>query len=118
MSDRGSGAVSIRGLSEKEFLATFAAPMRRLAEDENAPVAVSLKDYTAEAITRLGLPTTVDDLEIHHVYVAHGERHTHVLFYFGEPDTYLVLVVDNHARQVLGHRILDLRELYGLKDDV
>jgi hypothetical protein len=33
------------------------------------------------------------------------------------PDIYLALVIDNRARQVLGHRLLDLRNLYGLNSE-
>lgn len=107
--------MQIRELSEPEYKATLVAPIRRLALGETPPVQVSLKDYVAAVIAATGLPTTVSDVEIHRVYVPRGENHTHVLFSFGEPNTYLVLVVDNGAANVLGYRILDLGELYGLK---
>ncbi len=109
--------MSIRELSEEEFHATFVEPMRRLGEGEAPPAAVGLSGYASAAIDALALPTTLDEIEIHHVYVANGDRHTHVLFAFGEPDIYLALVIDNRARQVLGHRLLDLRKLYGLKSE-
>jgi hypothetical protein len=105
----------IRELSEEEFQATFARPMRRLGIDEQPPVVVDLKEYLSACIVALDLPTTLDDIEIHHVYVAYGERHTHVLFWYGKPHTYLVLVLDNHAAAVLGHRVLELGKLYGLE---
>ncbi len=109
--------MSIRELSEEEFHATFVSPMRRLGEGEAPPAAVSLSDYASATIDALGLPTTLDEIEVHHVYVANGDRHTHVLFNFGESDIYLVLVIDNRARAVLGHRLLDLQKLYGLKSE-
>jgi hypothetical protein len=105
--------MQIRELSEPEYKATLVAPIRRLALGETPPVQVSLKDYVAAVIAATALPTTVSDVEIHRVYVPRGENHTHALFYFGEPNTYLV--VDNGAANVLGYRILDLGELYGLK---
>ena len=107
--------MAIRELSEKQFEATFVAPMRRLAIGDTPPVSVSLKDYVAEAVAALSLPTSAQQIEIHHVYVAHGDGHTHVYFYSGRPDTYLAVVVDNRAKCVLGHRVLDFRALYGLK---
>ncbi len=108
--------MQIRELSEAEYKATLVAPIRRLALGEVPAVQVDLKDYVAATITATGLPTTVSAIQIHHVYVPHGGNHTHVLFYFGELNTYLVLVVDNRAANVLGYRILDLGALYGLKD--
>src|ERR1043165_7226431 len=59
--------MEIRPLSKEEFLGTFCEPMRRLAADESYRP-VPLKDYVVECIQSLGLPTTLDDIEIHHVY--------------------------------------------------
>src|SRR5437879_1971011 len=99
--------MTIRNLTKQEFLATFREPMRRLAADESYR-STPLKDYVSECIASLGLPTTPSDIEIHHVYLSGDQKHTHVLFYFGEHDRFLVVVVDHEMDSVKGHHLLDL----------
>ncbi|MFO1485995.1 MAG: hypothetical protein U1F71_21720 [Verrucomicrobiaceae bacterium] len=108
--------MEIRQLSKDEFHGTFCGPMRRLGADESYRP-VPLKDYVAECIRSLGLPTTLADIEIHHVYLSADKRHTHVLFYFGEHNRYLVIVVGHEPDAVKGHFLLDLTEEYGLAAD-
>jgi len=103
----------IRELTKQEFKSTFCEPMRRLAADETYRP-VPLKDYVAECIRSLALPTTVADIEIHHVYVSGDKRHTHVLFYFGEANCYLIVVVSHEPDVISGYHLLDLNEEYGL----
>jgi hypothetical protein len=100
--------MTVRELTESDFHATFSAPMRRLAADEDAPVQIPLRPYVAEAIEALELPTTLDAIEIHQVSVGHDKRYTHVVFNYGSPNRFLVLVVDNGAATVFGHRLLEL----------
>lgn len=105
--------MEIRHLSKQEFLGTFCEPMRRLAADETYRP-VPLKDYVSGCISSLRLPTTLEDIEIHHVYVSGDGKHTHVLFYFGEHNRYLVVVVRHEPDIVQGHYVLDLNKEYGL----
>jgi hypothetical protein len=107
--------MAIRALSEAEFKSTVISPVRRLSPEDEPPPARGMKSYVAEVIATERLPTTLEAIQIHHVYVPHGDRHTHVLFNFGEPNHYLVIVIDNHAANVMGHHLLDLNEVYGLK---
>ena len=65
-------------------------------------------------INSLGLPTTLADIEIHGVYLSGDKRHTHVLFYFGEHNRYLVIVVGHEPDAVTGHLVLDLDREYGI----
>jgi hypothetical protein len=105
--------MSIRRLTKEEFLATFEQPMRRLGADESYRP-IPLKDYVSECIVSLGLRTTVADIEIHHVYLSGDKKHSHVLFYFGESNRYLVVVVDHETDSIEGHHLLDLNREYGL----
>jgi hypothetical protein len=99
-------------LSDSEFHATFAAPMRRLAADESFRP-IPLGDYLSECISHHALPTSLDDIQIEHVYVTGDQRHTHVLHYYGIRNLYLVIVVAHDAESVLGHHFLNIDEKYG-----
>jgi hypothetical protein len=103
----------IRELSESEFHGTFAPPMRRLGANETFRP-VPLGEYVTECIVRHSLPTSREDIDIEHVYVAGDERHTHVMLNWGVANLYLVVVVSHDADSVLGHHILDLNDDYGL----
>ena len=105
--------MALRELSKKEYRSTFSDPMRRLGEKESYRP-VPLKDYVKACIDALDLPTNTQEIEIHHVYLSGDEKHTHVLFYFGEPNRYLVVVVSHEADTVMGHYVLDLNEEYGV----
>jgi hypothetical protein len=105
--------VALRTLSKQEYLATFAEPMRRLGENESYRP-ISLKDYLGECILALGLPTTIQDIQIQHVYLSGNKKHSHVLFYYGQPNRYLVLVISHDSDSVMGHYLLDLNAEYGL----
>jgi hypothetical protein len=104
--------MEIHQLSKEEFRKTFCEPMRRLEADESYRP-VPLKDYLVECIRALA-PTTLEDTEIHHVYLSGDKRHTHVLFYFGERNRYLIIVVAHEPDLIKGHLVLDLNYEYGL----
>lgn len=103
----------MRELSEEEFHATFAEPMRELGEDEES-VVVSLAEIVEEAIRRHSLPTTSEDIDIHHISVNGTNTYTHVVFGYGIPNEYLVAVIDHSGPAVYGYHLLDLNEKYGL----
>ncbi len=108
--------MAIRELTEQEYLSTFSAPMRRLGSDESyRPVA--LRDYVCECIDELELGVTLESIEIHHVYLSGDQKHSHVLFYFGQPNTYLVLVVCHDTDSIKGHRLLNLNKEYGIEEN-
>ena len=104
----------INTLSIDDFQATFVEPMQRLGEEESYRP-IPLKDYLTECISELALPTTVDDIEIQDVYLNGNKSHTHMMFWYGKPNVYLVIVIDHEKDSVHGHHILDLNEKYGLK---
>ena len=103
----------IRELSDSEFHATFAAPMRRLKADESFRP-VPLGDYVSECISHHTLPTLCEDIQIEHVYVAADQRHTHIMLHYGTAKLYLVIVVAHDTDSVLGHHFLNINEKYGL----
>jgi hypothetical protein len=91
----------------------MSTPMRRAGEDE--PIApINLTSSVEECISRHSLPTTTKDIEIHHVYRSADGLHTHVLFWYGTPNKYLVIVLDEPGRNAVGYHFLDLAEKYGL----
>jgi hypothetical protein len=87
--------------------------MRRLGADESFRP-VPLGDYVSECISHHALPTSREDIQIEHVYVAADQRHTHVMLHYGIPNLYLVIVVTHDTDSVLGHHFLNLNEKYGL----
>lgn len=107
--------MSIRLLDEKEFHATFVDPMRRLGEEE-ASAALDIGPYVSECLELLREPVSMDDIEIHHVYLSGDARYTHVMLYDGTPNQYLVIVTDNTQGSIVGHHWLDLNAKYGLTD--
>src|SRR5688500_11730088 len=105
----------MRELNDSEFHATFAEPMRELNEHE-VGVTVPLKEFVAHAIRKHKLPTTVEDIEIHHVYENGTRTYTHVLFWYGIPNVYLAAVIDHTGPSLFGYHILDLNAKYGLDE--
>jgi hypothetical protein len=104
----------INTLSGDEFQATFVEPMKRLGEDESFRP-IPHKGYLTECIAELALFTSIEDIEIQHVYLNGNKSYTHVMFWYGEPNVYLVIVVDHSNDSVHGHHFLDLNEKYRLK---
>lgn len=86
--------------------------MRRLEEGESYRP-VSLRDYVTECIEELELSSSVDKLEVHHVYLSNDKMHTHVLLHFGQPNRYLVIVIEHDPDLIFGHYLLDLDQEYG-----
>lgn len=102
---------STRLLGRDEFLACFAAPMRNVTAQ--AREAVDVQPY----VERINLrDMAVSDLgEIAYVYRDARERFDQLLIKTAEPFVFLVIVVDLHAREILGHHLLDLEREYGVK---
>ena len=105
--------MTIRELEHSEYLSTMVAPMRRLEEPEEMDRPISLKEYLEECIQATHLPTDVDSIEIENVYKSADKRYSHVMFVYGEPNRYLVLVINHDSDSVLGHFLLDLNREYG-----
>jgi len=52
-----------------------------------------------------------------YVYRDPAGRYEHVLLDSDNGDVFMVLVLDREARRVIGHHLLDLPRLYGLRSD-
>ena len=108
--------VDVKLLTRDEYLATMDAPTRLVEANDDSFEPVAIGDYVEACIDALGLPTSRADIEVHYVYANPRRPLVHVLLSWGEPDKYLVVVTDTEQRTVVGHRVLDMREEYGLSD--
>jgi len=101
-------------LSENDFQATFASPMQRVASEEGPPF-----DFWPyfESIPEA-------DFEGHdcsagtvsYAYRDATGRFEHVLVNSEDRNVFMVLVLNRHVNEVVGHRLLDLPRLYGIAD--
>ena len=107
--------MAIRQLDKTQFLNTCVGPMRSLAEDEEFPPPINLRHYVEECIQAHNLPITFDDMEIHEDYLSADEKYTHVLWFYGVKNVYLVIIINNVKGQIEGHYLLDLNVEYGLR---
>jgi hypothetical protein len=106
----------IKQLSEADYLATFAEPMKRLASDA-APL-VDFWNYFDS------IPSS--DFEGHdcsagsvtYVWEHPTGRFQHVLVNSEAKNIFMVLVLDIPSCTVRGHRLLDLNRKYGLGRDL
>ena len=105
--------MAIRELDEAQFHATFVPPMREMGDNEEFE-ALDLSGYVTDCLKAHSLPTTLESLEIHHVYVSGDARYTHVMLSYGEVNRYLVIVTDNAEGRIVGHHLLDLNTEYGI----
>jgi hypothetical protein len=108
--------MAIRELSTQEFHNTFREPMRRLEANESYRP-IPLKMCVEECIEMLGLPATLDSIEIQHVYLNGDQTYSHILFFFGEANQFLVIVVSHKTDTVHGYHLLDLNREYGAKPE-
>lgn len=105
--------MAINRLSKKQYLATFAEPMRK-ADNDDAAKPVSIRSYVSECIHKHGLPTSLEEVEVENVYINGENKYVHVLVYYGETNKFLVVVIDNEEEQPFGYYFLDLNKEYGL----
>jgi hypothetical protein len=99
-------------LNEKQFLATFAAPMRNVTgETSNV---IDIWPYV-EAVPREDLRGhKIYDHFVKYVYRDATGRFDHVQVMTKTKNVYLAVVVDLQNDVIHGHHLLDLNEKYGL----
>ena len=105
--------MSVRRLSESEFQATFGSSMQRLSADEAPPFDFwpyfdSIPDEDFEGFDCSAGSVT-------YVYRDPDGRYEHVHVDSGDPNVFMVLVLDRRAKTMVGHRLLNLAALYGLE---
>lgn len=99
-------------LTDDEFKATFASPMRDVVND--ATNVIDIWPYvSAIAQPDLGDHTIYDQF-VEHVYRTPDDRFDHVMVMTRTKNVYLVVVVDLVKDAIYGHYLLDLNKEYGL----
>lgn len=101
--------ISVRHLSQQEFDACFAAPMRDVTSTAD-PQADIWPYVDGLDLDTLGIPSVGD---VHHVYRDGLDRFDQVLIGTGCFNTFLVVVVDRGLKAVHGHRLLEVGKIYG-----
>ena len=103
----------MKRLSKTEYLATMAVPMKQLASDAQPPFdfwnyfeAIPLVDFEGHDCSE-GAVT--------YVYDHPNGNYQHVLINSEDKNVFMVLVLDLASRSVLGHRLLNLNQEYGLE---
>ena len=102
----------MKQLSKAEYLATMAVPMKRLPPDAGSPVdfweyfdcipAADFEQHDCSAGS------------VTYVWEHPTGRYQHVLVDSEDKNAFMVIVLDVHHREVLGHRFLDLDSEYKL----
>lgn len=99
-------------LTEEEYLASMAEPMRRLSSDEAPPI--EFWDYF-DAIPESHFEGhDCSAGQVTNVWKHPAGLYQHVLVNSDDKNVFMVLILDLSARCVFGHRLLDLRKEYGL----
>jgi len=99
-------------LNEKQFLETFASPMRNVTSE--AGKVIDIWPYVDSVPAEDLRGHEVHDWVVEYVYRDATERFDHVLVMTRTKNVYLTVVVDLHHDGVYGHHLLDLYEKYGL----
>jgi hypothetical protein len=98
-------------LDEKQFLATFAAPMRDVTRE--AANVLDIWPYVDAVPPQHLRGHEVYDQFVEHVYRDTTGRFDHVQVMTKTKNVYLTVVVDLQHDVIYGHHLLDLNEKYG-----
>lgn len=105
--------MNVKSLTKDEFLGTFSEPMKDVTGEESGAL-IDIWPYVAEAFAQALPGVAVDDADVDYVYLSGDGKYHHVGIRYGQPNTYLVVVVKLEDASIYGHRVLDLNEEYGL----
>jgi hypothetical protein len=100
----------LRELSREEFEATFSPPMVDISK--SAAELVDLWAYADRVIAKSYHDCTSWEWRVAHIYATGDAQYQHIGIPVPKDDTYLTIVVDAGAHQILGHYILDLGAIY------
>ena len=98
----------VKELTAEEFQSTVSENMRLLDEGDQTCAGFSLVEYVEQCIGVLGMAVDVEDIEFHYAYMNDERQMCHVGFNFGDPNLYLVVVLDISGKSIVGHTILDV----------
>ncbi len=103
-------------LNEKQFGATFAAPMRDVTRE--ATNVIDIWPYVGSVPSRDLRGHEIHDQFVEYVYRDATGRFDHVQVMTKTKNVYLTVVVDRQHDMIYGHHLLDLNEKYGVTDGV
>lgn len=99
-------------LSKDEYLSFFGKPMTPAAPGTQPPFdfwtyfeQIPEADFDGHDFSKGEVDT---------VYIEPTRRYEHVLINSEDKNVFLVLILDRQEQKVVGHRVLDLNEEYGL----
>lgn len=102
-------------LSEAEYHATMATPMRRVDSDAEPPFdfwayfeQIPLQDFEGHDCS---------EGAVDYAWIDPTGRFQHALVKSEDKNTHMVLVLDLASKSVHGHRLLDLNREYGLNEE-
>lgn len=102
-------------LSESEFKSTAGSPMRRLGPEAEPPADVW--PYFEEIPPEDFEGHDCSDGSVTYVWENPEGSYQHVLVDSRVKNVFMALVLDVHGRRVVGHHLLDLRRLSGVKKE-
>lgn len=105
--------MTITELSDAEFHATFAEPMKQISIERSKDV-LELSSYINECFHRDVIPMTEAGLKHDRMYETGDGKHLHLIHHFGRPNVYFIIVAATATNAIVGHHILDLNKKYGL----
>jgi hypothetical protein len=100
-------------LSELEYKATFGPSMKATPPPEELG---RIKGYLSAVLASRGGQPPPQEPKLSEVYTGSDNQYRHLLFWYGVPNVYLVVVVAlaGEGESIFGHHRLDLNEQYGL----
>jgi hypothetical protein len=99
-------------LKESEFQATFSPPMQDVTKTTGE--VVDLWAYADPVLLQTYPNSGTWEWCVKHIYESADGAFQHVFIPVPEDNVYLVVVIDMRLRIVLGHRRLDLGQMYGV----
>ena len=76
--------------------------------------AAAFLEYVQHAMLERGGTPAAQTPDLSNTYVSTDGRHAHLLYWYGVPNVYFVVVLTLPDESVAGHHRLDLNEKYGL----
>ena len=105
----------MRCISNEEWPQYFGSPMQRLSQSDEPPF--DFWSYVEEIPQGDFKGYDCSEGCVDCAYRHPAGQWEHVLVNSNDPDVFMVIVLDRVANSVVGHHLLSLPVLYGLRDD-